>query len=254
MKEALMPAHSSESEANTAPFQSAMDLHALRGKASNEPALTTTSITSSDFKRLKTCLASGDRRAAIRYASDRQLWAHALLLASSLDREIWKEVVADFIRADLSDQGSGSGSDALKVLYGTLGGLGSLAIDSILPKQSLAPPATGTAALPIERPVGITGSAPVSRSATPAPFGAPAQIDVSKFANVTNETLDSWQETAAYLMSNRCAGDSAALSTLSEVLAANGRSDAAQLWYNIVVFSIRAHYILNTVACRTARF
>ena len=80
-------------------------------------------------------LAQGDRGAAYRYALDEQLWAHAMIIASSIDKEAWKEVVNEFIRSELSAQGvadstgpdataSGAGREPLKVAYSLYSGQG----------------------------------------------------------------------------------------------------------------------------------
>jgi hypothetical protein len=80
-------------------------------------------------------LAKGDRRAAYRYALDEQLWAHAMVISSSVDKEAWKEVVNEFIRSELNTQGvtdstapdataSGAGREPLKVAYSLYSGQG----------------------------------------------------------------------------------------------------------------------------------
>ena len=66
------------------------------------------------------------------------MWAHAMVIASSIDKEAWKEVVNDFIRSELSSQGSvdrtgpnqrdmtprGTGREPLKVAYSLYAGQG----------------------------------------------------------------------------------------------------------------------------------
>lgn len=44
-------------------------------------------------------------------------------------------------------------------------------------------------------------------------------------------TLAKWQETVGMIVANRTAGDSAALTSLGDALAANGWTDAAHVWY-----------------------
>ena len=43
----------------------------------------------------------GERRQAYRYALDERLWAHAMIIANSVDKEAWKEVVNEFLKAEL---------------------------------------------------------------------------------------------------------------------------------------------------------
>lgn len=61
---------------------------------------------SSQLDKIERLLVRGDRRGAYHYAADEKLWAHALLIASSVDKEAWKEVVAEFVRAELSNSDS----------------------------------------------------------------------------------------------------------------------------------------------------
>lgn len=43
----------------------------------------------------------GERRQAYHYALDEKLWAHAMIIASSIDKEAWKEVVNEFVKTEL---------------------------------------------------------------------------------------------------------------------------------------------------------
>lgn len=58
-------------------------------------------VKSSSLNRLQELLSHGDRRQAYRFALDEKLWAHALLISSSLDKEAWKEVAHEFIKSEL---------------------------------------------------------------------------------------------------------------------------------------------------------
>jgi hypothetical protein len=66
------------------------------------------------------------------------MWAHAMIIASSIDKEAWKEVVNEFIRSELSSQSvadttapgrrdtmpPGTGREPLKVAYSLYSGQG----------------------------------------------------------------------------------------------------------------------------------
>jgi hypothetical protein len=82
----------------------------------------------------------GDRRQAYQYALNQKLWAHAMIIASSIDKESWKEVVNEFLRKELaasSEQLRGSNVaaphypqrswESLRVAYSFFSGQGPVA-------------------------------------------------------------------------------------------------------------------------------
>ena len=89
-----------------------------------------TVVSSSQLDKIQDLLARGDRRGACHYAADEKLWSHALLIASSIDKECWKEVVTEWIRAELATdpahaQGESVPSrEPLRVAYSLFGGNG----------------------------------------------------------------------------------------------------------------------------------
>ena len=96
-----------------------------------DQTVATVVVRSSQLDKLQDLLARGDRRAACHYAADEKLWAHALLIASGIDKECWKEVVTEWIRAELvTDPNQGGGSslrEPLRVAYSLFGGNGAAA-------------------------------------------------------------------------------------------------------------------------------
>lgn len=54
------------------------------------------------LSKLETLLIKGDRAGAVDYAMQEDLWAHALILSSCVDKELWKKVVTSFVERDLS--------------------------------------------------------------------------------------------------------------------------------------------------------
>lgn len=54
------------------------------------------------LNKLETLLIKGDRAGAVEYAMQEDLWAHALILSSCVDKELWKKVVTSFVERDLS--------------------------------------------------------------------------------------------------------------------------------------------------------
>lgn len=111
--------------------------------------LSVQTVKASALDTIQGLLAKGDRRAAYRYALDEQLWAHAMVIASSVDKDAWKEVVNEFIRSELNTQGvtdttgpdaaaSGAGREPLKVAYSLYSGQGAASSTCVVqPSHSL---------------------------------------------------------------------------------------------------------------------
>src|SRR6266498_302708 len=68
----------------------------------NEAPISVTSLHPAELSKIEEFLLQGDRRQAYRYALDKKLWAHAMIIASSIDRETWKEAVNDFLHRELA--------------------------------------------------------------------------------------------------------------------------------------------------------
>lgn len=108
---------------------------ALSAFDTNDRVLSVQTVKASALDTIQGHLAQGERRAAYRYALDERLWAHAMIIASSIDKDAWKEVVNEFIRSELNAQGvaestgpdvtvSGTGREPLKVAYSLYSGQG----------------------------------------------------------------------------------------------------------------------------------
>jgi len=81
-------------------------------------------VQASSLDHLQELLLRGDRRAAYRYALDAKLWAHALLISSSVDKDAWSEVAHEFIRMELATGENTGNRESLKVAYGLFSGDG----------------------------------------------------------------------------------------------------------------------------------
>jgi hypothetical protein len=55
----------------------------------------------SALDKIQDFLLRGDRRNAYHFASDQKLWAHAMIIASSIDKDAWKEVATEFLKTEL---------------------------------------------------------------------------------------------------------------------------------------------------------
>ena len=66
-----------------------------------EIPLSVSTLRPSALDKIQELLVRGERRQAYRYALDERLWAHAMIIANSVDKEAWKEVVNEFLKAEL---------------------------------------------------------------------------------------------------------------------------------------------------------
>ena len=76
-----------------------------------------------DLDAIQACLLRGDKPKALRYALDRKLWAHALVISASLDETSYATAVREFAKAELQDRSIG-GREPLRVTYSLLSGAG----------------------------------------------------------------------------------------------------------------------------------
>lgn len=90
-------------------------------------------VKSSTLDKLQDYLLRGDRQLAYRHALDERLWAHAMLISSSLDKDAWREVVTEFIRTELGVDAAraafdpSNGRESLRVAYSLFSGQGAAA-------------------------------------------------------------------------------------------------------------------------------
>lgn len=66
-----------------------------------ETPISVSTLLPSALDKIQEFLVRGERRQAYHYALDERLWAHAMIIASSVDKEAWKEVVDEFLKAEL---------------------------------------------------------------------------------------------------------------------------------------------------------
>ena len=109
-----------------------------------DSTLSISTLRSSHLEKIQKILLRGDRRAAYQYAADEKLWAHAMVIASSIDKEAWKEVVNEFVRSELSGTETADGAlarthgvkpavvgrEPLRVAYSLFAGYGAAASKS----------------------------------------------------------------------------------------------------------------------------
>lgn len=107
----------------------------------NTDVITTTVLRASALDKIQNFLLRGQKKQAYHYALDHQLWAHAMVIASGIDKESWQEVVKEFIKTELGSKDdparillqnqstepispSVNGREGLRAVYGLLTGQG----------------------------------------------------------------------------------------------------------------------------------
>lgn len=112
VRSALVPRLADDADSDLTKFSTPADGFGAPGSlASNEAPISVTTLKASALERIQELLIRGERRQACHYALDEKLWAHAMVIASSIDRDAWQEVIKEFIRAEL---GSGDVKDGAK--------------------------------------------------------------------------------------------------------------------------------------------
>ncbi|KAG8924904.1 hypothetical protein FRC01_010910, partial [Tulasnella sp. 417] len=195
------------------------------GSTSEDRPLATYTVRSSVLDTIQEYLLRGEKRMAYRHALDEKLWAHAMLIASSLDQEAWKETVGEFVRTELGVDPTRAGAEpangreALRVAYGLFAGQGASAVNELLPPKPLA----------------RTTNLGHSLIIPPSPLPTPAAVSTGSYTvphgPAPTESLSKWQETAATIASNVSNGDTAALTALGDLLIANKWASAAHACY-----------------------
>jgi len=148
---------------------------------------------------LRKMLLHGEREKAVWHAVDHRLWAHAMLLSSTLDKSVWKQVSQEFVRQEVKP--FGDNTNALAALYQIFAGNGDDSADELVPPSARA------------------GLQMVSKTAGTGP------------TKNALDGLDRWRETLTLILSNRSPDDGNALVNLGRLLAHYGRTEAAHICY-----------------------
>lgn len=154
---------------------------------------------SESLESIRKLLLQGKREDAVWFAVDQRLWDHAMLLSSTLEPKIWKQVLQEFIRQEVKT--FGRNSEALASLYQIFAGNHEESVDELVPPSARA------------------GLQMVSK----APAVGPTKNALAG--------LDRWRETLALILSNRTQDDGKALVALGRLLSNYGRIEAAHICY-----------------------
>ncbi|CAJ0846909.1 12758_t:CDS:10, partial [Entrophospora sp. SA101] len=204
---------------------------------SQTPATTSLSYTTSSksIDELQNLLLKGDRIAAIRLAMDENLWSHALIIASCVNKDTWKDVVNGFIRHEMGgqmgDAFQSNGRESLRVLYSLFAGNGPNAVKEFFPQRTLLNQACYSPVNPVYSQTSNSSQFNLSLNtpyvvAPVTPAFSPAPINEMQL-----ERLIKWRETLAMIIANRSPGDSQAISALGDLLKEHGWVHASHICY-----------------------
>ena len=212
------------------------------------------SVKLNSLKKLQDFLLNGEKRKAFHFALDEKLWAHALVIASSVDKDAFKEVVSEFVQSELgmhqpiqSTKNDGTknltnGLESLRLAYSLYSGQSSAAGRSAfyevhqIPNfkfstvQQLVPSRLFNGqtlprgpSLTLQPPTPLSNLTPMTPS-----FPIPNHVAPS----VPPELFTNWQEYAVMLYSGQMMPDSsAALTALGDYLINNDWIEAGHCCY-----------------------
>ncbi|KIY61739.1 hypothetical protein CYLTODRAFT_405295 [Cylindrobasidium torrendii FP15055 ss-10] len=195
-------------------------------------AIATTTLTATALDKIQTFLIRGQRKQAYHYALDQQLWAHAMVIASGIDKESWQEVVQEFIKTELGSKEdparkalqalsaspispSVNGREGLRAVYGLLTGQGVTSVQELVP-QDLTSRAT-------------IGLAPAMNMVTPL---TPNFTTAKPASRLPVDALANWAETVCMMLSATVTPEvSQTLLALGDQLYTNQWVEAAHVCY-----------------------
>ncbi|OAL55554.1 hypothetical protein IQ07DRAFT_529195 [Pyrenochaeta sp. DS3sAY3a] len=177
-------------------FSTAADL--VGRSRSNTSNLQAEPVDARAIEDLQKMLSKGDREKAVWHAVDQRLWGHAMLLSSTLNKDLWKQVVQEFVRKEVKKVGRSN--QALAVLYEVFAGNHEDCVDELVPASARA------------------GFQMMSTDGADATQNAV-------------QGLDKWRETVALILNNRSDGDVSALLSLGRLLAQYNRVEAAHICF-----------------------
>lgn len=150
-------------------------------------------------EELRNHLLLGEREKAVWAAVDRRLWGHAMVIASTMEKTIWKQVVQEFVRREV--RSSGGNAESIAALYEIFAGNVEESIDELVPPSARA------------------GHHLISKA------------DGQGTSRNALDGLESWRDTLGLVLSNRSSEDHQALLALGNLLASYGRIEAAHICF-----------------------
>ncbi|OOQ90276.1 COPII coat assembly protein sec16 [Penicillium brasilianum] len=151
------------------------------------------------MEELRNLLLLGEREKAVWAAVDRRLWGHAMILASTMDRAIWKQAVQEFVRREIKS--TAANTESLAALYEIFAGNVEESVDELVPPSARA------------------GHQLISMN------------DRQSSTKNALDGLNGWRDTVGLVLSNRSSEDQQSLLALGRLLSSYGRVEAAHICF-----------------------
>lgn len=175
------------------------NMHFPKIHGSNSSRTAPAPLDPEELDAMRRLLLQGERERAVWYAVDRKMWPHAMVIASTLDKAVWKQVLHEFVRLEVRT--FSENTEPLSALYEIFAGNWEESVDELVPPSARA------------------GLQMVSKVSS----GGPSKNAL--------EGLDRWRETLTLMMSNRTLDDSNALVAFGRLLSGYGRISAAHMCF-----------------------
>ena len=186
-------------EASTHKDQETITQPLLPAISSPEAFFKPSITTSSSIDTLRQFLLHGDRTKAVWHAVDQRLWGHAMLIASTMPHDLWKQVAHEFVRNEVKP--TGKNTESLAALYDVFAGNREEIVDELVSPSARA---------------GLT-----LMSKNPA----------AGFVSSGLDGLNRWRETLNLILNNRTTDDTKAVVAVAQLLTSYGRFEAAHICY-----------------------
>ncbi|KAG1753477.1 Sec23-binding domain of Sec16-domain-containing protein [Suillus lakei] len=172
---------------------------------SSETPISVSALLPSALDKIQEFLVRGERRQAYHYALDEKLWAHAMVIASSIDKEAWKDVVNEFLKGELGVH------DAQRTAFVGRG------------KEQVPPPSNGREWLRVVYSL-FSGQGPTA--------GSDLFLRQRWQAQIPANALSKWPELVASMVSSPLSPEwSATLTALGDYLVSHQQVEAAHACY-----------------------
>ncbi|KAI8988005.1 Sec23-binding domain of Sec16-domain-containing protein [Mycotypha africana] len=178
-------------------------------RVSSESNTSTFDSSNEMLGKIERYLLNGDRLGAVNFAIQEDLWAHALIISSCVDRECWQRVIKNFVDREMNSIPETSqnrnfniiagNNQALRVIYSLFSGVGAASMNQFIVNDIQH----------VNTPYGL-------QTVTP-------KVEISQLAG--------WRSTLAIILANRTSRDLEALTALGDILKTQGWTEAAHICY-----------------------
>lgn len=197
VRSVLSPGLEPEDAGPVAQYTTGADLSGIHRRAGS--VARAEAVDPSAVDALRKQLLRGEREKAVWEAVDKRLWAHAMLISNTVSKDLYKQVVQEFVQKEVKS--IGENTESLAALYEVFASNFEESVDELVAPSARA------------------GFQMVSASGPNGP------------AKDALDGLDRWRETLSLILSNRSSDDGRAILALGKLLSSYGRAEAAHICF-----------------------